>query len=114
MKLLTWEEIEAASYNELKANYWQYIPATNADEIARVRRMAARMAELKPRQARDYLPMPPKPPPPAPAPQPARSDPAEATPPPPPKPKPKAPAKPAPDPAASVALFKELFAFTRQ
>lgn len=111
MTLLTWEQIEAASYNELKANYWQYIPATNADEIARVRRMAARMAELRPRQARDYLPMPPKPPPaptPAPAPQPARSDPEPQ--PPPPKPKP----KPAPDPAANLALFKELFAFARQ
>lgn len=102
MTLLTWEQIEAASYPDLALNYWQNIPSTNADEIARVRRMAARMAELKPRQARDYLPMPPKLPPPAPAPQP------------PPPPKPKAKAKPAPDPAANVATFKELFAFTRQ
>lgn len=88
MSLPTWAEIESASYPELAVLYWQDIPAKDADQRARVRRMAERMEELNPRVSRQYIPIAPAAPPPRP---------------PPPKPK----VKPAPQ-KADLELFKSL------
>lgn len=103
MTLPTWEEIEAADYPELVIHFWLPVPAKDADERARVRRIAERMAELNPPPARrPHLPIAPQP---APQTEPAATP--APCPPPAPKPKPKpAPSKP---PATDLTHFRDLF-----
>lgn len=106
MRLPTLQEIEAfTDYDALAAAFWQPIPAFDPDARFRIRRMAERMAEMRPRIQRDYLPATVQPKQPDPEPQEAPEQPTE----PPPSPPPKAKPKPAPPPPPDTDYFKSLF-----
>lgn len=96
--ILTEEEIRACDdYEQLALAFWQPTPAITPDLQRRVRLMAERMAQLKPREAKAFLPAPPKTTPPLP-PCPPK-----------PKPKPKPAAKLSLPPGPDINLFKSLF-----
>lgn len=106
MSLPTWDEIEAfTDYDTLCTIFWQPVPAFDQDSRARVRRMAERMAALRPSLIPAYLPLPANHQP-DPEPQTSQEKPAIAAPP----PKPKSKPKPAPPKPADIDYFKSLFA----
>lgn len=95
--ILTEAQIRSSNdYDVLSQDYWQPIPATTPDECHRVRLMAERMAELRPREVCAYIPIA-----------------APLQPAPPPSPQPRKPCSPKPhnkaSKPASVAAFKDLF-----